>query len=139
MKNIYLCCWSCKLWIFISSYQDLIFIVTQTDFFRNYKILEFSNLWITVRQQPPQTIFLCEGGWEVVYIFFIFRGNAWNVIGGDDCVGVMVPGNLVTVTVPQGQEMTEDFKFPLVLILQSSWDIYSYIFCLQWHCYQDNM
>ena len=40
----------------------------------------------------------------------------------------MVPGNLVTVTVPQGQEMTEDFKFPLVLILQSSWDIYSYIF-----------
>ena len=66
-----------------------------------------------------------------LYIFFIFRGDAWNVIGGDDCVGVMVPGNLVTVTVPQGQEMTEDFKFPLVLILQSSWDIHSYIFFMQ--------
>ena len=79
---------------FISSDQDLIHIVTQTD---------------------------CT-----------FCGAACgNVIGGDDCVGVMVPGNLVTVTVPQGQEMTEDFKFPLVLILQSSWDIHSYIFSLQ--------
>ena len=61
----------------------------------------------------------------------MFRGDAWNVIGGDDCVGLMVLGNLVTVTVPQGQAMTEDFKFPLVLILQSSWDKHSYIFCLQ--------
>ena len=78
---------------------------------------------------PPQTLFLFEGSYP--YIFFMFRGDAWNVIGGDDCVGLMVLGNLVTVTVPQVQEMTEDFKFPLVLILQSSWDIYSYIFCLQ--------
>ena len=28
----------------------------------------------------------------------------------------------VKVNVPQGQAMTEDFKFPFVLILQSSWD-----------------
>ena len=61
----------------------------------------------------------------------MFRGDAWNVIGGDDWVGLMVLGYLVTVTVPQGQAMTEDFKFPLVLILQSSWDKHSYIFCLQ--------
>ena len=78
---------------------------------------------------PPQTLFLFEGSYP--YIFFMFRGDAWNVIGGDDWVGLMVLGYLVTVTVPQGQAMTEDFKFPLVLILQSSWDIYSYIFCLQ--------
>ena len=43
----------------------------------------------------------------------------------------MLLGNLVTVTVPQGQAMTEDFKFPLVLILQSSWDKHSYIFFMQ--------
>ena len=138
MKNIYLCCWSCKLWIFISSYQDLIFIVTQTDLFpklQNSLIFQPMNY-----SQAATTSNLISMWWlEVVYIFFFFRGNAWNVIGGDDCVGVMVPGNLVTVTVPQGQEMTEDFKFPLVLILQSSWDIHLYIFCLQWHCYQDDM
>ena len=65
---------------FISSDQDLIHIVTQTD---------------------------CT-----------FCGAACgNVIGGDDCLGVMVSGNLVTVTVPQGQAMTEDFEFPLVLLL----------------------
>ena len=61
----------------------------------------------------------------------MFRGDAWNVIGGDDWVGLMVLGYLVTVTVPQGQAMTEDFKFPLVLILQSSWDKHSYIFFMQ--------
>ena len=78
---------------------------------------------------PPQTLFLFEG--SSPYIFFMFRGDAWNVIGGDDCVGLMVLGNLVTVNVPQSQAMTQDFKFPLVLILQSSWDKHSYIFCLQ--------
>ena len=31
-------------------------------------------------------------------------------------------GNLVTVTVPQGQAVTEDFKFLLVLTLQT-WDM----------------
>ena len=42
----------------------------------------------------------------------VVRGDAGNVIGGDDCVvGGMVTGNLVTVTVPQGQAVTEDFKF----------------------------
>ena len=61
----------------------------------------------------------------------MFRGDAWNVIGGDDWVGLMVLGNLVTVTVPHGQAMTKDFKFPLLLILQSSWDKHSYIFYLQ--------
>ena len=61
----------------------------------------------------------------------MFRGDAWNVIGGDDWVGLMVLGYLVTVTVPQGQAMTEDFEFPLVLILQSSWDKHSYIFFMQ--------
>ena len=76
---------------------------------------------------PPQTLFLFQGSYP--YIFFMFRGDAWNVIGGDDCVGLMVLGNLVNV--PQSQAMTEDFKFPLVLILQSSWDKHSYIFFMQ--------
>ena len=52
----------------------------------------------------------------------VVRGDAGNVIGGDDCVGGMVTGNLVTVTVPQGQAVTEDFKFLLVLTLQT-WDM----------------
>ena len=34
-----------------------------------------------------------------LHILTYYGGACGNVIGGDDCVGVMVSGNLVTVTV----------------------------------------